>query len=202
MFKPVLQFSVLALLSVSLTSCLFGQHGLIHDRSNDYLTSPNQLALDVPRTIPLVDSDAAYPIPQGPTITDRKVPVSIVPPGFNTTQVTLSSGSTSEKISLVTGEQGNLHLQVIQSDYATVWAQTTEAIKKIKYSIIGSDKENGVFEISGRSKKNVGAEVYQLKVVKSPSAVSISVLSQTGEHLDNATVQAILKELEQKMRVG
>lgn len=64
--------------SIMLTGCLFGQHGTIHNRSNDYLNTQSDPALKLPNGTQLKDNQPAFPIPSQPT--SKRLP-SLVPPG-------------------------------------------------------------------------------------------------------------------------
>jgi uncharacterized lipoprotein len=176
-----------------MSGCLFGSHGVIHDREDDYLKSKNNPPLKIPSDSKLIGSSDAYPIPAGPAFSNQK-PVSLTPPGLD--DAATPTDQANNQISLGQDADGFAELQMPGSDYNLAWKQIHTAVTKAGYQIVGSDKTTGIIAISVISSGNVGADVYQIKVVQDQAATLVSVIGQTGEPADDATAKTILEKLQ------
>ena len=196
--KRINQLTSICLAPLLLSGCLFGKHGTIHDRSNEYLNSQNEPALKVPANAQLVDHDPAYPVPAGQPLSREAV--SLLPPGFDSdVAATTNVAAPAASIELTQSDSKHIQLQLNNTKPAVAWRNVTAALTKSGYQIIGSDQSNGLIEISGKVSPQEGTEVYQIKIVSQPTLSVITVLDQSGALLDTKTAKVLLEQIKSQV---
>lgn len=203
MFKLLSRCFVISAVALTLSGCLFGRDGYIHDRHEDYLHSQSDPHLKLPANLRPAEMKPYLPIPQAGDFSTRAKP-SLVPP-VNENAALLEKEQQAEKsaakplkATLGTGATGFPVLK-LASSYEVSWFKIKKVVDQLKYQIIGSDQKTGVIEVMTSASDNSSSEIYQIKLAAGSKGTLVNVLDQTGDELDAKTASSILRQLQQAM---
>lgn len=143
---------------VSILSAMAGcrsQSSIIKNRENRYLQqSVRQLAVvSTPKGMQKPALKSAYVIPKGPRYYPPNARSSLQPPHFNApVQGPKASqrvkGSKSAIQATLSFDKTNHGLLTIDTTYDTAWTAVGKALSATNYSIVSSDKANGLYHVS------------------------------------------------------
>lgn len=203
MLKQLSGFVVISASALALSGCLFGQHGYIHDRQQDYLQSKSAPALKIPANLNTAPMTSNLPIPAGNDFSKTSVP-PLVPPGdanvalLQANQTAEKQAAASVKSNIGQGADGFPVLKM-SSPYKASWYKLNKTVTTLGYQIIGSDQKTGVVDVMSPADKNTLSEIYQLKATAGSSGTLITVLDQTGNAVDAKVSQALLEKLQTEL---
>jgi uncharacterized lipoprotein len=197
-YKRVLQFLFVLVVAFSLSGCLFGSKGYIHDREDDYLSSENIPATKLPANLKPAKVKASFPIPEGKSFSEPVKP-SLIPPG---NAGALKKKSNVKPVSRLIKQSviglGNDGFPVLKlaKSYKQVWTSLDKKLPDHQYQVIGSDSKTGIIEVKVPSTIVSNIDIVQLKVVDGDDATLVSALDETGQAIDENQSKAILKNLQ------
>ncbi len=190
----LIRIFLFGLIVLNLTACwpIAGQHGLIHNRENDYLKSQQQTTLAIPAGLSNSNIQDQAPIPQGPAWSST-TPASILPPGSILAQgKAIAPALQGNGPWLGVGSNGEPAL-LVNGKIATVWPQVATALQALQYQIAGSDQRVGLYMVS-RNK-----QAFVFNVLQAQQGVVITVESYESIPLQNKDAKKLLQELSKKL---
>lgn len=181
----VLKFVLIGGMVSSLSGCLVGSDGYIHNRENGYLRAQTIAPTQLPATVSNVKLATTYPI-LGGQLTTGTTPISIVPPGMPVTTAKTSEREATISNQMLMNEK--VPTLKMSSNYAQAWDKVTAQMASLGYQVLGTDKVTGIIEV-----KNTG--VYQFYLEKYRNVTLVTVLDQQGQAADMAISTQMLNQL-------
>jgi uncharacterized lipoprotein len=191
----LLKFLLLAGMASSLSGCLVGSDGYVHNRENGYLQAQTIAPTKIPPTVSNVKLETTYPIPTG-QLTTGTTPISIVPPGMPAATPKTSGRKATITNQMLMNEQ--VPTLKISSNYSQAWDAVIAQMAPLGYQVLGSDKVTGIIEVKAVKDSQLN-NVYQFYLEKYKASTLVTVLDQQGQAADMAVSTQMLNQLANKL---